>query len=82
MLVTVNLMVGLQDGMDRCPSRFNCVLTGEECFVAGHGIAQEQLVGRLPVRLLFTQIEFPLVADELLPAALDASGEGDRGIRR
>ncbi len=41
MIVEANFMVGLENGIDRCPGSFNCVLTGEERSVAGHGIAQQ-----------------------------------------
>ena len=72
-------MVGLEDRLDHRPGGLNRVLTGEERSVAGHGVAQEPLVGRFLSRLFFDQVEFSLVADELLPCALDASGEGDGG---
>ena len=75
-------MVGLKDWLDHRPGGLNRVLTGEERAVAGHGVAQEPLVGRFRSRLFFKQIEFALVADELLPGALDASGEGDGGTGR
>ena len=72
-------MVVLEDGIDHRPSGLNCILTGEERSVAGHGVAQESFIGRLFSRFLFDQVELALVADELLPCALDASGEGDGG---
>ena len=72
-------MMVLKDWIDHRPCCLNCVLTGEERSIAGHGVAQEPLVGRFLSRLFFDQVEFSLLANELLPGALDASGEGDGG---
>ena len=55
------------------------MVTGKERAVAGHGVAQEPLVGRFLARLLFDQVKFTLVADKLLPRAFDACGQGDGG---
>ena len=74
-------MVVLQDRVDHRPGGLNRVLTGEERAVAGHGVAQKPLVGRFLSRLFINQVELALVADELLACALDASGEGDGGVR-
>src|SRR5512135_458500 len=70
---------GLKDRVDHRPGGLNRVLSGEERSIASHGISQKPLVGRFLSRLLFNQIEFLLVSDELLPCAFDASGEGDGG---
>ena len=70
-------MVGLKDWIDHRPGGLNCVLTGEERSIAGHGVAQKPLVGRFLSRLFFRQVELSLLPDELLPCELDASGEGD-----
>ena len=72
----------LEDWIDHRPGGLDRVLAGEERSVAGHGVAQEPLVGRFLSRLFFDQIEFSLIADELLACALDASGEGDSGVGR
>ena len=61
-MVAANLVVFLKNGIDRRPGGFNRILAGEERSVAGHGVAQQQLVGRFFVRLLFEQIELPLIA--------------------
>ena len=61
--------VGLKDWLDHRPGGLDRVFTGEERAVAGHGVAQEPLVGRFLSRLFFDQVEFSLVADELLPCA-------------
>ena len=45
--------------------------------MAGHGVAQKPLIGRFLPGWVFEQVEFPLLADELLPYELDASGQGD-----
>src|SRR5579862_186938 len=76
-LVRERPVVGLQDWVNHRPGGLNRVLTGEERAVAGHGVAQQPLVRRFRSRLFFGQVELSLVADELLPGALDASGEGD-----
>ena len=72
-------MVGIKNWLNHRPSGLNCFLTSEECAVAGHGIAQQPLIGRFFTRLLFDQIEFSLVAEELLSCTLDASGQRDGG---
>ena len=81
-MVRADLVVCLKNGSDRRPGGLNRILSGEERSVPGHGVAKEQRVRQLLARLFFDQIEFSLVADELLAAALDASGEGNGGIRR
>ena len=68
-----------KDRLDHRPGGLNRVLTSEERAVASHGVAQQPLVGRFLSRLFFEQIKLSLVANELLPCALDASGEGDGG---
>jgi hypothetical protein len=73
--------MGLKNGIDDRPGGLNRILAAEERSVAGHGIAQKPLVGRLFSRLFVDQVEFPLIADELLACALNASGEGNGGIR-
>ena len=70
-------MVFLEDGVDDRPGRLNRVLAGEQRAVAGHRVAQQQLVGQFLALLLFHQAEFSLVADELPTVALDARGESD-----
>ena len=79
-LVGTNATVGLQDSIDHRPGGLDRVLPGEERPVAGHGVGQEPLVRRLLARLMIDEVELPLVADELLADALDASGEGDGGV--
>ena len=69
--------MGFNDWVDHRPGSLNRVLTGEERPVADHGVAQKPLVGRILSRPFFEQVELSLVADELLPCELDASGEGD-----
>src|SRR5579872_5816171 len=71
--------VFLKDWIDHRPSGLNRVFTGEERSVTSHGVAQEPLVGGFLSRLFFGQVKFSLVTDELLPCALDASGEGHGG---
>jgi hypothetical protein len=68
-MVRASLVVCLKDGIDRRPGGLNRILTGEERSVAGHRVAQEQFVGRFLARLLFDQVEFALVADELRPGS-------------
>jgi hypothetical protein len=74
--------VAIKDRVDHCPGGFNRILTGEERAIASHGISQKPLVRRFLSRLLFNQVELSLVADELLPSALDARGEGDGRVGR
>jgi hypothetical protein len=68
-------VVGLKDWIDDRLGGLNCVLTGEERSIAGHGVAQKPLVGRFLSRPFFEQVEFSLLPDELLPGKLDASGD-------
>ena len=72
-------MMVLKDWIDHRPGGLNRVLTGEKRAVAGHGVAQEPLVGRFLARLFIEQVKLALVADELLAGALDASGQGNGG---
>jgi hypothetical protein len=65
-MVAANLVVFLKNGIDPRPGVFNRILAGEERSVAGYGVAQQQLVRRFLVRVLFEQIELPLIADELI----------------
>jgi hypothetical protein len=70
-------MVVAKDWIDHHPGSLNRILTGEERSIADHGVAQKPLIGGFCPWLFFGQIELSLVPDELLPSALDASGEGD-----
>ena len=80
-MVRANLVVGLEDGIDRFPGGFHGIFAGEQRSVAGHGVAQEQFVRQLLAGLFLGQTELSLVADEFLPAALDPGGDGDGGLR-
>src|SRR5437667_12792020 len=74
--------MGFEDGIDRPPGRFDRIPSREERTVAAHGVAQQALVGRLGADQLLDQIQLALVADELFAWALDARGQGDRGVGR
>ena len=61
-------MVGLEDGINHCPRGLNCILTTKERSVAGHGIAQKQIVGRHG-RMAWNSLAFSLwTAPKSLPA--------------
>jgi hypothetical protein len=62
-MVAANLVLFLKNGIDRCPGGFSRILAGEERSVAGHRVAQQQLVAPFLVRLLLEQIK--LSADAL-----------------
>lgn len=72
--------MGLKNVADRRPRGFDRVLSGEERPISDHGVAQQSLVRRFRPQKLLTQVELPLVADELLAGTLDAGGQGDRGV--
>src|SRR5437016_10654508 len=74
--------MGFENGIDRHPGRFDRVPSREERAVAVHGVAQQALVGRLGADQLLDQIQLALVADEVFARALDARGQGDRGVGR
>src|SRR5271170_8528702 len=76
-LIRANQMVVLKDSVYHFPCGLNRIFTGEERSIAGHSVAEEPFVGRFRAQEFFEQVEFPLVADEFLPDALDASGEGN-----
>ena len=65
--VGAGTLVVRKDRLDHRPGGLNRVFTGEERAVASHGVGQEPLVGRFLARLFFEQVEFSLVADEVLP---------------
>jgi hypothetical protein len=64
--VGTNVVVCFQDWIDHCPGGLHRVPTGEERAIARHGVAQKPLIGRFFSWLLFEQVDFPLLADELL----------------
>src|SRR5436309_2654653 len=45
-LVWTNPRMSLEDAIDRGPRGLHCVLAREQCPIAGHGIAEQPLVGR------------------------------------
>jgi hypothetical protein len=72
-----------EDGIDHRPGGLDGLdglLPGEQRAVTGHGVAEQPLVRGLPVELRVEQQQLALIADELLAGALDARGEGDRGV--
>jgi hypothetical protein len=69
--------MSLKDLVDHCPSGLDRVLAGEEGSVTGHGVAQESFIGCFLSRSFFGKVKLSLVADEFLPCALDARGDGD-----
>jgi hypothetical protein len=75
-------VVAYQNGLDDSPGGLDGVLSGKQRAVAGHGVCEQPLVGRLFVGFGVKQEQLALVTDELLARTLDPGGERDRGIRR
>ena len=62
-----------QDGLDNCPGGLHRVLAGKQRAIAYQSVAQQAFIRRLGSCLLFEQVEFPLLAEEILPRSLDPS---------
>src|SRR5487761_2508930 len=76
-LVGLNPVMLRQDRIDHRLGSLDRIFPGEQRAIAGHGVAEQAFVGRFLFRLLVNQVEFALVADELLPRAFDAGGKRD-----